>query len=445
MAAARPMASDRRGREGRVRRRDRLRHAAMGGRALVGDPQAVTARSAEEVDAREVGLRRRDVAAIWEAVEGYYRTGLQPALALCVRHRGQVILDRAIGYARGGGPGDQGIERVLATPQTLFNLFSASKSITSMLIHLLVERGQVDLDAPVSRYIPGFERRGKGGITMRHVMAHRAGIPKTPTAHVDPELLSRPERIVELMLDSRPETAPGQRLAYTAVNGGFLMAEGVRQVTGQDVRSFLRQEIVEPLGFDALNYGVGPERVGEVARESVTGPPPAFPFDNLLRRSLGIGLQEAVDLSNDPRFITGIVPAGNVYATANEACRFFELLLRGGMLDGVRVFAPETVRGAVAPQNSWELDRTIGLPIRYGLGFMLGGQTMGFYGRGSAQAFGHLGFTNVLAYADPERDISVALMNNGKPLVTPELLLWLNITYTIAQRIPRVRGRIIQP
>ena len=77
------------------------------------------------------------------------------------------------------------------------------------------------------------------------------------------------------------------------------------------------------------------------------------------------------------------------------------------------------------------------LPVRYGMGFMLGGERLSFYGPQSARAFGHLGFTNVLAWADPDRDISVALMNNGKPFITPQLLAWLAVPRIIAQRIPR--------
>jgi CubicO group peptidase (beta-lactamase class C family) len=84
-----------------------------------------------------------------------------------------------------------------------------------------------------------------------------------------------------------------------------------------------------------------------------------------------------------------------------------------------------------------EWDRIIKLPIRYGLGFMLGGRKVSFYGDNTPQAFGHLGFTNVLAWADPERAISVALMNNGKPFVTPELLAWLRIPRVISRCIPR--------
>ena len=106
----------------------------------------------------------------------------------------------------------------------------------------------------------------------------------------------------------------------------------------------------------------------------------------------------------------------------------------------MRVFAPRTVRRAVAEHRAFQIDGVIKLPVRYGLGFMLGGENISFYGRGTPRAFGHLGFTNVLAWADPERDISVAFMNTGKPLITPELVLWMRIMWAIADRIPRDYG-----
>jgi CubicO group peptidase (beta-lactamase class C family) len=106
-------------------------------------------------------------------------------------------------------------------------------------------------------------------------------------------------------------------------------------------------------------------------------------------------------------------------------------------LDGVRIFDRLTVVRAVLEQSYHEMDRVIMLPIRYGVGFMLGSESLSFYGPNTPKAFGHIGFTNVVAWADPERDLSVAIMNNGKPLITPGVLLWLNIMRVIAQRVPR--------
>ena len=149
--------------------------------------------------------------------------------------------------------------------------------------------------------------------------------------------------------------------------------------------------------------------------------------------------RDAVELSNDPRFLTGIIPSANVISTANQVCRFFELLLREGELDGVRVLHKRTVRRALSEQSHLELDSTMMLPVRYSMGFMLGGKRGSFYGPQTQRAFGHLGFTNVVAYADPERDLSVAFLNNGKPFITLRQLRWIRVMRVIAKRIQKIR------
>jgi CubicO group peptidase (beta-lactamase class C family) len=403
-------------------------------------PEEVTRVSSREVDPQDSGLVRDDVETIWRSVVAYYHMGLQPSIALCVRHRGQVILDRSIGHARGNGPqATSHTPREIATPDTLYNMFSASKAVTAMLIHLLDDRGLVHLDDAVCEYIPEFARHKKHWITIRHVLTHRAGIPVVPGEDIDLDMLVERERMLTAICDAKPASGAGRRLAYHAVTGGFILAEIILRVTGKNVRELLQEEVCDPLGFDRLNYGVPTSRIKDVAVESFTGPTPRFPYSRLLERALGVGMEEAVRIANDERFVTGIVPAGNVFGTANDVCRFFELLRCEGTLDGTRVFDRRTVRRAVSEQSYRELDTVMMLPVRYGMGFMLGGHHLSFYGHDTPRAFGHLGFTNIVAYADPEREISVALMNNGKPFIAPEQALWLRIPRVIARTIVRPR------
>jgi len=124
-------------------------------RVRVFEPEEVTARGAPEADPGSVGLERDAVESIWGAVVDFYKTGFHPALGLCIRRRGEVILDRTIGHASGNSPDDpEGTPLVPATPDTLFNFFSGSKAVTAMLIHLLAERDQLHVDEPVATFIP---------------------------------------------------------------------------------------------------------------------------------------------------------------------------------------------------------------------------------------------------------------------------------------------------
>lgn len=404
------------------------------------DPEAVTTKSHRETDPRGVGLTTKDVDAIWQAVVRYYQLGLHPSLALCIRRRGEVILDRAIGHASGNSPQDpEGTPLVKATPDTLYNFFSGSKSITAMLIHLLHEEEKLHVDEPVATFIPEFAKKRKHNITIRDVLTHRAGIPATPSDVIDLDVLQRPEDVVAAFCELEPAYTPGSVQAYHAVTGGFILGEVIRRVTGENIRDFLTHRVREPLGMKHFNYGVPPELLGEVAVDAFTGPIPTWPHKNLIRQALGASMRELVDLSNDPRFRTAIIPSANIIATPEEICRFFETLLCGGSYEDVRVFEQRTVARATLQQTTGQMDRVLMLPVPFSMGFMLGNKTIGFYGPRTGKAYGHLGFTNVLAWADPERDLSVSFMNTGKPLLAARMVAWFNVMRVISGRVPRDR------
>ncbi len=156
-----------------------------------------------------------------------------------------------------------------------------------------------------------------------------------------------------------------------------------------------------------------------------TGPRPLPPVSGLLTRALGMPIDELTALTNDPRLLMGIVPAGNVVSTANEMSRFMDLLRAGGTLDGVTVLKPRTIRRATAETSYHEFDRTLGFPIRYGHGYMLGAKAMSLYGPDTDESFGHLGFTNISMWADPRRELAVGFITSGKPVLGPHLdALW---------------------
>ncbi len=405
------------------------------------DPEEVTTRSHREIDPRGVGLSTQDVEAIWSSVVTFYKSGLHPAIALCIRRRGEIILDRAIGHARGNSPQDpEGTPLVKATPDTLYNFFSGSKSVTAMLIHLLQQEEQLHVDEPVATFIPEFAKRRKHSITIRDVLTHRAGIPPTPEEAIDLDLLSKPEEIVRAFCDLEPTHRPGSVQAYQAVTSGYILGEIIRRVTGQEIREFLTKRVREPLQMEHFNYGVAPDLLDRVAVDAFTGPTPTWPYKNLVHVAFGASMRELVELGNDPRFRTAVSPAANVIATPEEISRFFETLLCGGTYQDVRIFDQRTVARAVEPQVTGQVDRVLMMPIPLSMGFMLGLRSFGFYGPRTANAFGHLGFTNVLGWADPDRDISVALMNTGKPLLSARMLAWLNVTRVIGTRIPRDRA-----
>lgn len=383
---------------------------------------SVTSIGDTEEDPRDLGVTPDAVGRIWNAVERLYASGIHPAIQVCVRHRGRVLMDRAIGHARGNGPDDPPhADRVLATTGTPFTTFSASKAITAMLIHLLDERNLIRLDDPVCEYIPEFGVRQKRWITIRHVLTHRAGIPTIPPDLLDLELLGDSERIVEFLCHAELSSRPGRQLAYHTITGGFIFGELVRRVCGHNIRTLLDEAIRQPLHYRWMSYGVDPADIPKVAVNYFTGTPVLPPASMILRRALAADLPDIVRLSNDPRFFRGVIPSANIVATASELSRFYQLLLNGGELDGIRVFDRRTVRRATTEHSYLEIDLTLGLPLRYGVGFILGGKYLSLYGPNTLHAFGHLGLSNIVSWADPSRDLAAAIMTSGKPVLYPQI------------------------
>jgi CubicO group peptidase (beta-lactamase class C family) len=403
------------------------------------DLRAITTVGAAEVPAADGDMAQAAVERIWSDAVDWYRSGVHPAIQVCVRRHGVVVLDRAIGHARGNGPHKgRDSEKVLATPQTPFLIYSGAKAITALVVHMLHERGLLDIHTPVADYIPEYARNGKERITIGHVLSHRAGVPNLPPEAFDLDHANDREYLLRLLCDARPVSDAGTRLAYHAVSGGYILAEVVWRVTGKDIREMLRDEILDPLGFRWTNYGVDPKDLGEVALNYVTGPPTVPPLSTMLNRALGLKFDDLVAATNDPRFLTAIVPSANTVTTANELSRFYEIFRRGGELEGVRVMEPDTIRQATTEQSRLEVDWSLGFPTRFGYGLILGAQLLSLFGRDTQYAFGHLGFTNILAWADPERATSVAVLTSGKPVVYPEVPRFYNLMQRITSEAPKV-------
>lgn len=397
---------------------------------------------ASEVDPRDVGMTRDGVEAIWRAVERYYRAGVHPAITLCVRRHGQIVLERAIGHARGNGPEDgPEVEKVLATPDTPMCQFSASKAITAMLVHHLEQSGKIHLTDPVSWYVPEFAQHGKQDVTILHVLSHQSGIPRIPRG-TDPELLFDFDAAVRLVCALPPSHPGGHDMSYHAVTGGFVLGELVRRVTGKTIDAYLEEAIRAPLGLRHFRFGVPDAQAAEVARNYETGLPVVFPFSAIMARAFGGTFGDVVRLSNDPRFLRAVIPAANLVATAGEMSAFFQLLLAGGELGGARVFDPLTIRRATLEAGKMRIDSTmVLLPMRYSAGFMLGASPFGMFGPDTDEAFGHWGFIKSFSWADPKRGIAVSLLTNGKPFLGPHLYPHFDLLVKIAQHCPKIGAR----
>lgn len=362
----------------------------------------------DESDA--IGSARRD--AIWRSMKHFYRTGMNPAMSLAIRHRGELVFNRALGYA------DVDSGRLLKVDDPVC-LFSASKAVTALLVHLLVDQGKLRLDDKIADYIPEYAANGKGNTSVRDLLAHRAGIPRLDVA--DPELMFNREEGLKRLLAARPATPAGSRQAYHAVTGGFVLGELIERITGKELNQVLDEALRQPLGMRYFHYGIQGDDQTRVPRHYLTGLKSSL-LDRYITHAVGTNLTEVVSVSNDTRFMETVVPAGNLYATAEECTRFYQLLLDGGRWQGQQLLQSASVRQAIKPVSApFVIDGSLLLPVRFSAGFMLGARLASLFGVGTPRAFGHLGFISITTWADPERQLSVSLLTTGKGVLGPQL------------------------
>ena len=399
------------------------------------DLEAITDIGDEEPDALDAAA----VEQIWDAARHWYRAGMQPAIQVCLRYNGTVVLNRAIGHGWGNGPTDpDDAEQVPVTTGTPFCVYSAAKAISTTVVHMLVERGSFALDDRVCDYLPEYTGYGKERTTLRHVLTHSAGVPFATGPRPDLRRMNDSDYARRKLGELKPIHRPGLMHIYHGLTWGPLVREIVSAATGRSIREILATEILDPLGFRWTNYGVADADVALVAPSHVTGKPLPAPIAAGLKIALGGSMTQIIPFSNSPMFLTSVVPSSSTVSTAEELSRFAEMLRRGGELDGVQVLRPQTLITATKPCRRLRPDVATGLaPMRWGTGYMLGSRRFGPFGRDAATAFGHTGLTNIAIWTDPARGLAAGLVSSGKPGRHPESGRYTALLNRITALIPR--------
>ncbi|MEC3956566.1 serine hydrolase [Nocardia sp. CDC153] len=363
-----------------------------------------------ESDPAAAGLASRDIEAIWQSVQDWYRMGTTPAIQICLRRQGHIVLNRAIGHGWGNAPKDApDADKRLVTPDSPFCGFSTAKGVSAALMFMLIEQGVFALTDPVCAYIPEFASHGKARITIGDVLSHSAGVPFITPPHRGTDLVLDEHLAVQGLADLVPSWPPGRFRVYHAMTGGLIQRLLVQRATGKSMREHLREQVLDPLGFRWTNFGVRPEDVDAVVPSVKVGPGPSKIWRHLAGRALGGGLSGPTDESAARAFLTAELPSGNLVTTAFELSRFYEILTRGGELDGVRIMRPETLAAATQPAP-W----LPGIAGRVSVaGYELGARRSKF-GRHTESHFGRSGLTTQYGWSDPARALSGAILTNGK-------------------------------
>ncbi|WP_145876826.1 serine hydrolase domain-containing protein [Streptomyces sp. BK340] len=297
---------------------------------------------------------------------------------------------------------------------------SATKGVAAAALLLLHQRGELDLDAPVGTYWPEYKAAGKERTLVRHLLAHRAGVPVLDRP-LTPEEAADPDLGAAAVAAQAPVWEPGTDHGYHAQTYSWLTGELVRRITGRPVGTWVADELAAPAGADlwlglpeAERARVG--RVGPVEAPLTSGALKTRPKrsvseayadpDSLTRRAFA-AITPLPD-ENAPAYRAAALPASNGIATANGLARFYGSLI-GEVDGGTRLFTPGTVELARAEQSAGP-DRILVVGTRFGLGYMLHGSASPLLSAGS---FGHPGRGGALAFADPESGVSFGYVTNG--------------------------------
>jgi len=305
---------------------------------------------------------------------------------------------------------------------TIVNIYSAGKALAALGLHLLADRGDVDLDAPVARYWPEFARAGKGHIPVRWLLSHRAGL-IGPRRTLAPGDLYDWDGVCAALADSRPWWRPGAAQGYHAVTFGFLVGEVVRRVTGMSLGSYLRTTITEPLRADAfiglstaeqlrcadLDGQLDDARMAELVPGLPAGPVRELTDHPLAALRVVLSSIPGDDV-NTARWRSAEVPSSNAHASARGLAAVYGAVAGGVLLRRSTVDAMRRRQG-----EAGETDLVLGpvadprTTFAWGLGFMP--NIHGFAGPNPA-AFGHGGAGGSYAFADPENQVSYAYVTN---------------------------------
>jgi CubicO group peptidase (beta-lactamase class C family) len=325
--------------------------------------------------------------------------------ACAVYHDGRAVVDLW------GGTADVKTGRPWRS-ETIACMNSATKAATVLCALLLAQRGTLDLDAPIAAVWPEFAAGGKETITLRMVMAHRAGL-----ARIDglpAEAASDREQVLAALAAQAPNWEPGTAQGYHVTSMGWITGEVVRRVSGKTVGRFFAEEIAAPLGLD-LWMGLPEQQEARYA--------PFVEFDPEVRALLkevmsgntlpaqvlaASHIYELDLLANGRPFRQLELPFANGIGTARALARMYAATHHS--IDGHRLLSDETIADVLIAQSTpGEQDLIIGGERRYGTGFLV---TPSLWADTGPRAYGHDGAGGALGMADPDAGLGFAYLSN---------------------------------
>lgn len=335
---------------------------------------------------RSDSVRRLD--RIDAIVEEEIAAGHFPGAVVLVGRSGRILYHRAFGSAMILGANEDAPARQLMRMDTVFDLASLTKPIaTATSILILADRGQLNLDDPVRRYLPAFACGGKADVRIRHLLTHTSGLPAYTTAKslADEYGSPCPDQVIDRICHMEAMSMPGEEFRYSCL-GYIVLGRIVQIVSGQDLAQFSRENIFEPLGMNQTTFNPPTswqERIA--ATQIVDGRPLRGTVHDPLAQLMG-----------------GISGNAGLFSTAFDLSIYCRMLLRGGDWHGTRILSPDATRMLTTIQSH---GRAYGFDVASDYSWLKGPYA-------SEQAFCHSGYTGTSIVCDPAVDRYVILLTN---------------------------------
>ncbi|QYB06597.1 beta-lactamase family protein [Rhodococcus sp. USK10] len=310
------------------------------------------------------GVCDQRFAALQDALKDNLESGEELGASIVVTLDGQPVVDMWGGWSDADRATEWGRD-------TLTNVWSCTKTVTALAALMLVDRGLLDVYAPVAKYWPEFAAAGKERVEVRHLLSHTSGVSgwdQPITVEDTFDLVESTKRLAA----QAPWWEPGTASGYHALNYGHLIGEVVRRVDGRTLGRFVAEEIAGPLAAD-FHIGLDPSEFGRVSN---VVPPPPLPIDLasldpasvIVRTFTGPGPDASASWSDAWRRAENGAAGGQ--GNARSLARIQSVVACGGELDGVRLLSPDTI-SLIFEEQSNGVDLALGQPIRFGVGYGL--------------------------------------------------------------------------
>jgi CubicO group peptidase (beta-lactamase class C family) len=297
-----------------------------------------------------------------------FQLGLEIGASFAVVLDGKLIVDLWGGYA------DAAQTRPWEK-DTIVNVFSTTKVMTALCIHILVDRELIDLDAPVAKYWPEFAQAGKEKLPVRYLLSHTAGLPGFDK-QIAVDVLYDWNQTVNLLAAQKPWWKPGSRSGYHSITFGYLLGELVRRVTGKTIGVFFKEEVAQPLNID-FHIGLSEKdqsRVAEIIPPDDSVSKLKMSLFKLFFKTTFKVMFNPVLLNknfNSPIWRAAEIPASNGHGNARSIAKVGAIMACGGKLNNKQILSFSTIENAIKEQIHGRDIVIFRQPKSWGLGFGL--------------------------------------------------------------------------